>query len=271
MNHIFAITGSQSGMGLAFRANLERLGHQVIGIDLPGKGAEVTADLSTKDGRNAAVAGVLALCQKPLDGVIANAGIDSEDSRFVFAINYEGVIDVLNGLRPSLAANSGARVLITSSNSMFITPGIPEQAVDHLLCGSLEEAIQIVGSKSNVCYQVSKLALVRWMRARAVEWAKEGITMNAIAPGAVRTPLLERDLIDPVKGPVIRALPKPLGEFPAANDIAGLAAFLLSEQARFIVGQVVTIDGGIEVSWREKDFPSTWQISESDWMNRMKL
>jgi NAD(P)-dependent dehydrogenase (short-subunit alcohol dehydrogenase family) len=267
-----AISGSQSGMGLAFRRLLETSGYTIIGIDLPGKGAEVEGDLSNQADRKRVVNEIVKCCNGKLDGLIANAGVDQLDARLVFELNYFGVIDLLEGLQPALAAaEAGSRVVITASNSVVITPNILEQPVTYLNNRNLESALESLGNANHFAYQVSKLALVRWLRNNAGKriWAGNGITMNAIAPGAVLTPLLERDLSDPIKGPMIEALPKPLGSFAKPEDIAGLVKFLMSEDARFIIGQMIIIDGGMEVIWREKDWPSVWNITTDAFMAKM--
>ena len=268
---IIAITGSQSGMGLAFRTLLAQSGNEIIGIDLPGKGAEVEGDLTKQDERIRVVAEVKELSRGRLDGFIANAGIDSPNVRLVFQLNYFGVVVLLEGLQDVLAANERASVLITASNSVVITPGIPEAPVADLLADNLEAAVASLGETNPMAYQVSKLAILRWMRSQAhtSNWAGRGITMNAISPGPVLTPLLEKDLADPQKGPIIRKLPQPLGSFAKPSDIAGLVKFMISEDARFIVGQNIIIDGGMEAAWREKDYPTVWGIGSEAFMALM--
>jgi len=266
------ITGSQSGMGLAFRKDLEALGEEIIGIDLPGKNAEVEADLSTKAGCAEAVKKVLDISGGKLKGVIANAGVDNNNARLVFGLNYFGVVDLLEGLHPALTANLGSRVVITASNSIYITPGIPLEVVQALNDGDIEKAIEQVGENAQAIYPSSKLAVVRWMRnnAFAKKWAGSGITMNAIAPGAVLTPLLEHDLADPAKAPFINALPRPLGDWPKPEDIAKIMRFLISENARYIVGQVIIADGGMEATWRNTDSPQPWNISFEEFMQKLR-
>lgn len=271
-NKTVAITGSQSGMGLAFRVLLEKSGYDVIGVDLPGKGAEVEGDLSNQQERIRVVNEIIDKCQGKLHGIIANAGVDNSNIRLVFELNYFGVVELLEGLQGALATSGNSRVIITASNSVVITPSIPEAPVVNLLDDKLEAAISSLGeAHSSVAYQVSKLAIVRWMRSHAAtaRWAGSGITMNAIAPGAVLTPLLEKDLSDPQKGPMIQALPRPLGEFAKPEDIAGLIKFLISEEVKFIVGQLIVIDGGMEVIWREKDWPAVWNIPMDEFMKKL--
>jgi NAD(P)-dependent dehydrogenase (short-subunit alcohol dehydrogenase family) len=249
-------------MGLAIRGGLESKGWRVLGVDLPGKGAEIAADLSTEGGRESAGAAVIAACGGRLDAVAANAGIDLPRPELVFAVNYLGVVDLLGRLRPALAAAGGARVAVNVSNSILISPGIPAAAVQSLLDGNPVRAARLLEAQPAFAYQVSKMAVARWIRESAPQpaWAGSGISVNGVCPGPVMTPLLERDLADPRKGPSIRRLPRPLGEFTTPEAVAGLFEFLLSERARFLVGQLICIDGGIEASWRAGDWPRAWDI-----------
>jgi len=262
------VTGSESGMGLAIRRELVAQGWRVLGVDLPGKGAEVEADLSTAAGRDGAAAAILAASGGRLDGVAANAGVDVPRPELVLGLNYHGVVDLLNRLRPALATARGARVAVNVSNSIFVTPGIPTEPVDALLGGNTGEAIRLLRSAPQLAYVVSKLATARWIRrvAPTADWAGSGISLNGVCPGAVRTPLLEHDLGDPAKGPIIERLPRPLGEFTPPEAVARLFEFLLGDGGRFLVGQLLVIDGGNEAAWRGADTPQPWDIDGADFM-----
>jgi len=256
-----AITGSQSGMGFTVRQYLESRGQTIIGVDLPGKGAEVDADLSTAEGRKAAVQGVIECSQGQLDGVFANAGVDIDKPELTFGVNYLGVVDVLEGLLPLLAGSAPSAAVVNISNSISITPGIPTEPAEALLAGDLDRAIDLMAGRERWSYQTSKFTIARWLRRQAASdrWAGSGIRLNAICPGPVLTPLLEHDLADPVKGTPIRGLPRPLGEFTSCEQVAYLVEFLLSGRARFLVGQLIMIDGGIETSFRADHHPSVWK------------
>jgi NAD(P)-dependent dehydrogenase (short-subunit alcohol dehydrogenase family) len=267
------ITGSQSGMGLAFRKDLECRGEEIIGIDLPGKNAEIDADLSNEVGCSFAIKKILELSGGKLKGVIANAGVDNNNARLVFGLNYFGVIQLLEGLNNALAANHGSRVVITASNSIVITPSIPMDVVQALSDNDINKAIELVNGNHQAIYTSSKLAVVRWMRSMAStkKWAGSGISINAIAPGPVLTTLLKNDLVDPTKAKYINALPKPLGDWPKPEDIAKIVRFLISEDARFMIGQVIFADGGAEAYWRNIDYPQPWNISTNKFMEMLKF
>ena len=130
------LTGSQSGMGWVMRQHLEsQPDTRVIGVDLPGKGAEVEADLSSSAGCQAAVDQVLLQAGDGLSGVVANAGVDANDPALTFGVNYFGVVDFLQGLQPALAQAAPTSVVVNVSNSIAITPHIPLAPVEALMAG----------------------------------------------------------------------------------------------------------------------------------------
>ena len=111
------ITGSASGIGAAIRARLEKAEDRVIGIDL--RDAEIVADLSTREGREAAIAGVKQRCGDRLDGFVAAAGLgpDAKNPLLIAAVNYFGVVDLLDGLFELLQRGSNPAAVIISSNA----------------------------------------------------------------------------------------------------------------------------------------------------------
>lgn len=255
------VTGSQTGMGYATRQLLEASGVRVIGVSNVGD-AEVIADLSTDAGVDDAIAGIGALSAGRIDGVFANAGVDSEDAPLVFGLNYFGIVRMLEALQPALARSGDGRVVVNASNSVVITPGIPQEAVDALLADDRVKALALIAAHPTSTYQVSKAAITRWVRTHAASprWAGQGISMNLLAPGVVMTELIERDMKDSRKAAGIQALPRPLGRVPGPENIAPLVKFLLVDDARFIVGQFLVIDGGAEATWRGRDSPRPWEI-----------
>jgi NAD(P)-dependent dehydrogenase (short-subunit alcohol dehydrogenase family) len=248
-------------MGLAIRNRLEETGCRVIGVDRPGHGAEVDADLSNSDGRQHAVAAVLAACGGGLDGLVCNAGVDVENIPLVFGVNYFGTVDLMEGLQPALARAPYAAAVLNVSNSIHITPNIPMEPVDALLAGDTAQAEALLQECPERAYQVSKFAVARWLRRNApgAAWAGSAIRVNGICPGPVLTDLLKKDLNNPEKRGPILSLPQPLGDFATPESVGNLAEFLLSEQARYLVGQLIMIDGGVEALFRAEDVPVVWR------------
>ena len=259
----YAVTGSASGMGRAAAEKLRAAGHTVIGVDL--RDAEVVADLSSSEGRRAAAREVLAASDGCLDGAVLAAGVGplpgAEQLRLILEVNYFGVVDLLEDLRPALAAGAGAKVVVVASNSTTTTPLVPNRAVRALLARDAEKAVRTVrryGPLSpTLAYAGSKIAISRWVRRQAVtpEWAGAGIRLNALAPGAILTPLLERQLATPRAARAINAFPVPVRGFGDPDQLADWMLFMLSDSADFLCGSVLFVDGGSDAYLRPDSWP----------------
>ncbi|PND59530.1 NAD-dependent epimerase [Mycobacterium sp. ENV421] len=259
----YVVTGSASGMGRAVAERLRANGHTVIGVD--AQPADVVADLSTPAGRRAAADAVLAACGGRLDGAVLAAGVGPtpgrDQPRRILEINYFGVVELLQVWRPALAAGERAKVVAFSSNSTTTMPAIPGRAIRALLAGDGDKAaraLRIFGrAASSMAYGASKVAVSRWVRRHAVtrDWAGAGIRLNALAPGAILTPLLEKQLSTPAEAKAIRSFPVPIGGFGDAGHLADWVVFMLSDSADFLCGSVLFVDGGSDAYFRSDDWP----------------
>jgi NAD(P)-dependent dehydrogenase (short-subunit alcohol dehydrogenase family) len=257
-----AITGSASGMGAALAARLTAAGDRVIGIDLAD--ADVVADLGTPAGRAEAIERITELSGGTLDGLVTAAGLGGLPERpasLLISVNYYGTVELLTGLRPLLAQGEEPAAIAFSSTATTCHPGIDEALVASCLAGD-EAATRALAGEGNSrdTYPVTKLALSWWVRRHAPtsEWAGAGITLNAVAPGAVETPLLQEGRDHPVMGELIDAFRSPLGRNGRPEEIAGVVEFLLGPNARFICGSVLFCDGGMDAQLRPDDFPRPW-------------
>lgn len=262
----YALTGSASGMGSAVAAQLTALGHTVIGVDVrdaAGSNTDVVADLSTAPGRRGAAEAVLRACGGRLDGAVLAAGLGPTPGaeRAITEVNYFGVVDLLAEWRPALAAAGRAKVVVFSSNSTTTVPMVPGRAIRALLAGDPDKALRayrMFGRLSPpMAYAASKIAVSRWVRRQATgsQWAGAGIRLNALAPGAIMTPMLERQLATPAEARNIRRFPVPLGGFGDADQLAAWVVFMLSEAADFLCGSIIFVDGGSDAYFRADDWP----------------
>lgn len=263
-----AMTGSASGIGAATRARLEAAGATVVGVDL--RDAEIVADLSEPDDRARAVDDVLERCGGVLDGLVTCAGVGPPfDPATMLTINWFGTEAFLTGLRPALAAADGiSKAVAIGSNSTTVTPNLPDdlvqacldmdEAAAHALLAGYDDATMA----QPFAYAASKTAVSRYVRRNApqADWAGAGIRLNAIAPGAVLTPLLQGGLDDAYFGEAIKMLPIPAGDFGSPDLIAAWIEMMLSPAADFMCGSIVFVDGGSDALLRPDDWPRTFEL-----------
>ncbi len=256
------ITGSAGGIGSALRARLEATGARVIGIDRHD--ADVVIDLGDVQARSrlaAHISGLLGTHQ--LTGVVAAAGVlgmggTPEDAPGLAAeavsVNYFGAVATLNALRP-LLASSGHGAAVAVGSHMATTQPTHAGLVEACLSAGEEEARAAATAEPAAAYASTKLALERWVRrhAPAAEWIGRGITLNAIALGLVDTPMTAASVGYILAHPEV--MPLPAGRAATADEAAAAIAFLLSDDARFFCGAVVSMDGGTDAFVRGEQWP----------------
>lgn len=226
------ITGGGTGLGLATGLELRQRGWRVIalGLDtepgLDGSGIEFERMDITDEAAIAAVA-----ARTPRLKLLANAaGIILHEGREHSVAGFRKVVDVnLHGtqlacvsFRAALAEGHGSVINFASMWSTF-------------------------GSGRNPGYSASKGAVVSLTRALAVAYAPEGIRVNAIAPGWIDTRMSVAAFSDPERaGPILKRLPA--GHWGQPSDVAKAAAFLASDDAGYITGVTLPVDGGYSIA-----------------------
>lgn len=254
------VTGAAGGMGKAIRKYLESKGEKVIGVDI--RDAEVIADLSTKEGREAMIDEIGRLSGGKLDGVVAGAGLANRadiPGDLVSSVNYFGAVATLEGLRPLLAKSDAPRAVAISSNSMSIVP-IIQKLVDLYASGDEAAARELSNQfprEDAGVYATSKFGFAKWVREQAItpEWIGSGIALNAIAPGLIATPMNPEENLAAVLA-LGDVYPIPARRAGTADEIAGLVGYLMSDSGGFMCGSVIFIDGGTEAAVRHGDSPA---------------
>ena len=250
----YVITGATTGIGAAVREALQSRGDRVVNIDL--RDADIEVDLSTPKGRQTAIDAVEAEHADGIDGWVPCAGLGPqfENLQTIVSLNFFHVRQLTEAFKELLAKKSGASVLIASNSAPM--PGLDPALLDAMVvdCDEEKARARILELNGFQAYSGSKAALCRWMRGLAPEWAREGLRINAVAPGTTQTPLLQAGLDDEVYGRAIRAFEVPIGYFAAPEQIARGVLFLLGEDADFCVGSVLFIDGGSDALIRPNGF-----------------
>lgn len=259
---VYVVTGAASGMGRAAVEQLRWEGHRAIGVDLHN--ADVIADLSTEEGRAHAIAEIHKSAGPRLEGAVLAAGLGPIPGReaLIAKVNFLGVVELLEGIHDLLAAAGNAKVVIFSSNSTTTVPGIPKELIAAFKERDIDRALAIGEAAGpdafpTFMYAGSKTAITHWMRTIGVtdDWAGRGIRVNALAPGAVRTPLIEKQLADPELAKAIKSFPIPVREFGKPEEVAKWVIFMLSPAANFLCGSVIFLDGGTDAYFRADDWP----------------
>ncbi|MDP9043921.1 MAG: SDR family oxidoreductase [Pseudomonadota bacterium] len=241
------ITAAGQGIGRASALACVREGAEVYATDL-------SADLLDSLAREApslhthllnvrddaavqALAGQLA----PLDGLFNCAGyvhegtiLDCDDAAwdFSFDLNVKGAHRVTRALLPAMlekAARSGGTATIVNMASM---------------------ASSVKGFPNRYAYGASKAAVIGMTKALAADYVKRGLRCNALCPGTVDTPSLRGRIAaaaDPVAAEKDFIARQPMGRLATVDDITPQVIYLLSDESRFVTGQVVLVDGGVTI------------------------
>ena len=237
------VTGGASGLGAATAKRLAEEGAAVVVADVNEEGAKALAatlpdalalrvDTGDAEAVERSIAAALERYGK-IDLIFNNAGISGEQLRIhessvenwkrVARINGDGVFYVLKyGIAAMLKTGGGAIVNTSSTNGLIGIPNIPP-------------------------YTFTKWGVIGITKSAAIEYAKDGIRVNAVAPTVVRTPLVEqfiKDAADPAQMAAVMENFNPMPGMPEPQDVAAAVTFLLSDEARFITGHVIPIDGG---------------------------
>ena len=253
------VTGSASGMGAATAERLRRQGHTVIGVDL--RASEVTANLSTSEGRRLAVEELLRRIEGPLDRLVCCAGLGpSAPAEAVASVNYFGAVELLDGLLPALRQGRAPSAVVIGSNEAALWTWDKDPLPAAYLHGG-EAAVHAqlraqrpVNRASHVAYASSKHALTVAVRSRAAVWGGAGVRLNVVAPGPVQTPLLQACEDDPRFSEAVKAFVPPLGRRAMPDEVAGCIEFLLSEAASYVHGSVLFVDGGIAAKQKPENY-----------------
>jgi len=229
------VTGGGSGIGLACARRLAAEGAAVVVLDRrPGEAGfpSVSCDVRDPDSVIAAAREAAGLLGGPADLLVNAAGVyriaplldlSAGEWDDVLAVNLRG---------PFLTSRAVAAALIGEKRSGSI---VNVSSIAAIVADAAEPGAH---------YSAGKAGLLALTRQMAVEWAPYGIRVNAVCPGVIDTPML-RVMDDPAAGEAYLRTAVPLRRLGTAAEVAAVIAFLASDEAAYLTGTSVTVDGGL--------------------------
>ncbi|MCP1470395.1 NAD(P)-dependent dehydrogenase (short-subunit alcohol dehydrogenase family) [Sphingobium sp. OAS761] len=240
-NRVAIVTGAASGIGRAVARKLAAEGARLVIGDRNVEGAEETAGMLDA---NAVVAALdvsdEASCRAIVDQAVERHGA------LDIVCNIAGVLDF--GRFADVDRSRWDRVISVNLTGVY---HMCRAAMPHLIPRrgtiiNMASAAGLVGVPYNSAYTASKHGVIGLTRALALEFSKEGVRINAVCPGGVRTPMLEQAPPEDIDWQMVMRSASWLdgGEIAEPSDIADTVAFLASDEARRITGAAFTVDGG---------------------------
>jgi NAD(P)-dependent dehydrogenase (short-subunit alcohol dehydrogenase family) len=242
------VTGAASGIGAACAARFAAEGARVVGLDRSGDGDAAW--------REAAAAGAVLVLGDVRDEAVAERAVAVATATFGgldVVVNAAGIAG--GGPVHLLALEEWRRVLDVNLNGTFLVCKHATAAMLERGGGSIVNVASIEGlegSEGGSAYNASKGGVVLLTKAMAMDYARRGIRVNAVCPGFIETPLL-RAVFDDMgladfKAKVADA--HQLGRLGRAEEVAAAALFLASDDASFVTGHALPVDGGYTAGHR---------------------
>jgi 3-oxoacyl-[acyl-carrier protein] reductase len=241
-NQVAVVTGSGRGIGHAIAVRLAKEGARVASVSRTEANAQRTADEINAARADAAKAYAVdvadqAAVQKAGGQILADFG------RVDILVNNAGV--TRDGLSMRMSMEDWDTVLNTNLKGAFnfiqalMRPMIKQRSGRIINISSIAG---LIGNAGQANYAASKAGLIGLTKTLARELASRGITVNAVAPGLIETDMTTV-LSEEIRQNILKNVP--LGKLGEPEDIAGAVAYLASAEAKYITGQVLTVDGGM--------------------------
>ncbi len=253
-DRVFIITGAAKGIGLACARRFLADGHRVVLADMDeSAGVQAVEDLGAHTERATFVScdvskmlDVHNLIAEALttfgriDGLVNNAGIALKGGALDLSENDFDRVLAVNLRGPFLISQAVARYMVDEIETREDRSRLSDRPYSIINMSSINDRVAI---PDYLAYTVAKGGMKQMTKAMALELAPYGIRVNAIGPGSVKTNMLASVVNDPDAVNKIKAR-TPLGRIANPDEIASVASFLASEDASYITGETIYVDGG---------------------------
>ena len=240
-NQTAVVTGAGRGIGRAIALAFAGVGADVVCVSRTEANSQSVADEVAALGRKSWPVPVDVGDTAAVEAAVAKILEDTGGVNIL--VNNAGV--TRDGLLMRMSEEDWDTVLDTNLKGAFtMTKAFmrPLRKTDNARIINIASVVGVVGNAAQANYAASKAGLIGVTKSVAKELAKSRVTVNAIAPGFIATDMTD-ELSDKVKDAVKANIP--MGEFGAVEDVAGAVLFLASPTARYMTGQVLTVDGGM--------------------------
>ncbi len=240
-NQIAVVTGAGRGIGRAIALKFANEGADVVVVSRTQENSEKVAAEIRALGRKA-----WAFAVDVADAAAVNAAAEkilAETTKVDILVNNAGV--TRDGLLMRMSDADWDTVLDTNLKGAFLVTKAFSRAMIKARTGriiNISSVIGLIGNAGQSNYAASKAGLIGFTQSCAREMAGRGITVNAIAPGFIQTDMTS-ELNEALKAEILKKIP--MGALGEAEDIAAAALYLGSPAARYVTGQVLTVDGGM--------------------------
>jgi len=230
MSRIVLVTGGNRGIGLSVARTFAQLGDTVVVTSRSGEPIEGLSVVKCDVSDTASVDGAFDYIEAnfgPVEVAVANAGITRDG--LIMRMSDDDINDVLNTnlVGAIRVARRASRAMMKARKGRLVF---------------VASVVGLMGSAGQVNYAASKAGLVGAARSLARELGSRGITCNVIAPGFVDTDMTA-ELTDERKSEIVSNVP--LGRYASPQEVADVVAFIASEEAAYITGAVIPVDGGL--------------------------
>ncbi len=239
---ISIVTGGAQGLGRAIAIELGRRGSHLIVCDVNLEAAEKVAEEIRALGRKASAIKVDVSVASDIDRMVDY--VFKEFGRIDILVNNAGICQVVT--IEKMTEEDWDRVMAINLKGVFLCSKAVMRIMKKLGSGRIVNLGSVAGKVGGIAtganYSVSKAGVICFTKALARELAPHGITVNAVAPGVIETDMT-RGITQGDFTEYIKTIP--LGWIGSAEDVAHAVAFLVSDEARYITGEILDVNGGM--------------------------